>query len=90
MAGRYPLTHPQSRIWHVEQSHPGTSMWNNAGTLKIRGRLDFDLLDKAIQLFLEANESLRLRICLVDGQPMQYVAAHRPYISIDWISAPRA
>lgn len=78
MAGRYPLTHPQSRIWHVEQSHPGTSMWNNAGTLKIRGRLDFDLLDKAIQLFLEANESLRLRICLVDGQPMQYVAAHRP------------
>lgn len=79
MAGQqYPLTHPQSRIWHVEQSHPGTSMWNNAGTLKIHGVLDFDLLDRAVQLFLEENESLRLRITLKDGEPVQYVAPYRP------------
>lgn len=78
MAGQYPLTHPQSRIWHVEQSHPGTSMWNNAGTLKIHGVLDFDLLDRAVQLFLEGNESLRLRITLKDGEPVQYVAPYRP------------
>ena len=79
---QYALTHPQSRIWCVEQSHPGTSMWNNAGTLKIHGTLDFDLLDRAVQLFLEANESLRLRICLNEGQPVQYVAPYAP-IHID-------
>ena len=77
-AGLYPLTHPQYRIWHVEQSHPGTSMWNNAGTLKIRGKLDFDLLDQAIQLYLEANDSLRIRIGLVDGEPVQYVTPYHP------------
>lgn len=74
----YPLTHPQRRIWHVEQSHPGTSMWNNAGTLKIRGNLDFELLDRAVQLFLETNESIRLRIRLLDGEPVQYVAPYHP------------
>lgn len=78
MADQHSLTHPQSRVWHVEQSHPGTSMWNNAGTLKIHGALDFDLLDRAVQMFLEANESLRLRIRLVDGEPVQYVAPYRP------------
>ncbi len=78
MADQHSLTHPQSRVWHVEQSHPGTSMWNNAGTLKIHGALDFDLLDRAVQLFLETNESLRLRIRLVDGEPVQYVAPYRP------------
>ncbi len=74
----YPLTHPQSRIWHVERSHPGTSMWNNAGTLKIRGSLDFGLLDQAIQTFIEQNDSVRLRIALVDEEPVQYIASYRP------------
>lgn len=74
---QYPLTHAQRRIWHVEQSHPGTSMWNNAGTLKIHGKLDFDVLDRAVQLYLKANESLRLRIRLIDGEPVQYVAPYR-------------
>ena len=74
----YPLTHPQRRIWHVERSHPGTSMWNNAGTLKIRGDINFDLLDQAVQLFLESNESIRLRIRVVDGEPVQYVSSYHP------------
>jgi fengycin family lipopeptide synthetase D len=82
MVDYYSLTHSQRRIWYVEQSHPGTSMWNNAGTLKIHGTIDFDLLDRAAQMFLERNESARLRICMKDGEPVQYVAPYHP-IHID-------
>ena len=78
MTEYHSLTHSQLRIWHIEQSHPGTSMWNNAGTLKIHGRVDFELLDRAVQLFCERNESVRLRIHLREGQPVQYVAPYHP------------
>lgn len=74
----YPLTHPQQRVWYTEKLHPGTGMWNNAGTLKLKGKLDVALLDQAIQLFLMQNESIRLRITEENGMPVQYIAAYQP------------
>ena len=74
----YALTHPQQRIYYTERLHPGTSMWNNAGTIKIRGHLDFELLEKAVLSFLRDNPSLRLRITERDGIPMQYISEEIP------------
>ena len=75
---QYALSHPQQRIWYAEMLHPGTGMWNNAGTLKIRGRLDFTLLEKAVNVMLRDYETLRIRIGEKDGVPYQYVAAYVP------------
>lgn len=80
----YPLTHPQQRIWYTEKLHPGTSMWNNAGTLKITGRLDLALMTKSINLFIKNNEAMRIRITEVDGQPFQYVSPF-VYLSFDYL-----
>ncbi|MGI5849776.1 MAG: condensation domain-containing protein [Christensenellales bacterium] len=76
---RYVLTHPQQRIWYTEKLHPGTGMWNNAGTLKIKGWLDYSLLERAVNMFLRDNESARLRIGVDEGIPYQYVADFVPY-----------
>lgn len=70
----YPLTHPQQRIWYTEKLHPGTSMWNNAGTLKIKGQLNLDLIIKSINLFIKNNEAMRIRITEMNGEPFQYVS----------------
>lgn len=70
----FPLSHPQRRIWYSEKLHPGTSMWNNAGTLKIKGKLDVPLMEKAILAFIENSEAIRLRITEVNGVPYQYCA----------------
>ena len=70
----YPLTHPQQRIWYTEKLHPGTSMWNNAGTLKIQGQLNLDLIIKSINLFIKNNEAMRIRITEKNGEPFQYVS----------------
>ncbi len=76
---RYHLTHPQQRIWYTEKMHPGTGMWNNAGTLKIKGQIDYALLERALNITIEENDSIRLRIGVEDGVPYQYVAPFAPY-----------
>lgn len=76
---RYGLTHPQQRVWYTEKLHPGTGMWNNAGTLKIRGTLDYTLLARAVNLFIEENESIRLRFGIDGSEPYQYIQPYAPY-----------
>ncbi len=74
---RYALTHPQQRVWYTEKLYPGTGMWNNAGTLKLKGKLDYALLNEAVNLFIKENESIRLRIGLEGERPYQYVSEFR-------------
>lgn len=74
----YNLSHPQLRIWYAEMLHPGTGMWNNAGTLKIKGHLDFPLLETALNIMLRDCDTLRIRVGQKDGVPYQYVAEYAP------------
>ena len=54
-------------------------MWNNAGTLKVKGDINFALLEDALNIFLQENDSIRLRIGVDKGVPYQYVAPYEPY-----------
>lgn len=71
---RYALTQPQQRVWYTEKLYPGTGMWNNAGTLKIRGKLDYSLLKESLNLFIKENESVRLKVGLDGEDPYQYIS----------------
>ena len=73
------LTHPQRRIWYAEKLHPGTGMFNNAGTLKLTGKIDFDLLERCILAFVRQNQSVRIRIGEDGEGPYQYVAPYEPF-----------
>ncbi len=85
----YPLTHPQQRIWYSEKLHPGTGMWNNAGTIKVKGSLDIGLLERAVNHAIRYNEALRICITQVDGEPFQYVRDFE-YTRLDVIDFSRA
>jgi len=76
---RYNLTRPQQRIWYSEKLHPGTGMWNNAGTLKIRGDIDYTLLKKALCMFIQENEAARIRIGVKGTVPYQYVVEYNDF-----------
>ncbi|MCL1830139.1 MAG: amino acid adenylation domain-containing protein, partial [Oscillospiraceae bacterium] len=67
------LSHPQKRIWYSEQLQPGTGMWNNAGTVKIFGEIDFNLLEQAVNIVIEKCESLRTRISDSKDVTLQYI-----------------
>jgi len=79
----YPLTHPQKGIWYIEKLYPNTSIGNIAGTFKIRGDIDYFHLEKAINMVLEQNDSLRFRIIEIDGEPKQYISEYS-YAKLDF------
>ena len=71
----FQLSLSQLNIWNLESTLKGTSVNNISATIQIEGRVDFILLQKSIQLVLQADDSLRTRIMLDgDGSPVQYHA----------------
>ncbi|MCL2355278.1 MAG: condensation domain-containing protein, partial [Oscillospiraceae bacterium] len=74
----YELTNPQKSIWLTEQAHTNTNFANICGTLIIKEKVDFTLLSKAINIFIEKNDSLRTKLMLQDGIPKQYVEKYTP------------
>lgn len=78
----YSLTHAQKRIWYTEQFYPGTSLSNlgGFGKLKSTSIIDRDILVKAIDEVVRANEALRLQLVVDDeGEPRQYVSGYQPF-----------
>ncbi|WGU96907.1 amino acid adenylation domain-containing protein [Paenibacillus dendritiformis] len=73
----YPLTHPQKRIWYVENIYPGTSIHNIGGLIKIYGPVDFELLEESINLFVKHNDAIRIRLIERDEAVWQTVTAYR-------------
>ena len=58
----YPLTSPQLSIWYTDRMYSGTSISNVAGTLRIKEKVDIEVLDKAINYYIKNNDGIRLRI----------------------------
>ncbi|MRN57063.1 non-ribosomal peptide synthetase [Paenibacillus monticola] len=72
----YPLTHAQKRIWFMENLYPNTSLNIIGGLIRIYGSVNLDLLEEAIQHFIENNEGIRLQLSLEGKEVQQYV---QPY-----------
>lgn len=72
----YPLTHPQKRVWYTEKINTGLAINNIGGPVIITGDVDYDTLEATINLCIEQNEVMRLRIIEEDGNAYQYVAAY--------------
>ncbi|MFZ5975646.1 MAG: condensation domain-containing protein [Bacillota bacterium] len=58
----YPLNIGQRLIAYAALLHPGTPVSNIGGLLLLEDELDFDLMEKAIKLCVQRNDSLRLRM----------------------------
>ncbi|TYP72401.1 non-ribosomal peptide synthetase [Paenibacillus methanolicus] len=67
----YPLTHPQRRIWVIEQIFPGMPLHNIGGPVRMKGSIDLDVLEASILAFIRRHDALRIRIGEADGQPYQ-------------------
>jgi amino acid adenylation domain-containing protein/thioester reductase-like protein len=79
----YPLTHPQKGIWYTEKLYPGTSIGNIAATLKLKYKVDYDILAQTINLIIKDNDAFRLRFIERNGEPLQYISEYE-YRKIDF------
>lgn len=69
----YTVTHPQRGIWYTEKIYPATSLYNIGGFVRIKGTIDFALLEETIHLFIKRNEGVRLAFFEEREEVKQYV-----------------
>ena len=75
----YELTNPQKSIWFTEQYYKGTTVNNICGSVLIEQNVNIDILNKAINKFIENNDSFRTRLKLINGNVYQYFTDHTTY-----------
>lgn len=61
------LTIPQKSIWSQEQFYKNTSINNIGGTIIIKEKINFELLEKAINKFIKLNDSFNIRLSFDDS-----------------------
>lgn len=71
----YNLTNPQKSIWLTEQFYKNTPIENITGCVTVLEKLDLKALQKAINLFVEKNDSFRLKFILKDDNVFQYLSS---------------
>jgi len=68
----------QQRLWFLDQLEPGSPFYNMHSGVRFVGPLNHDLLAKAFTEVVRRHESLRTRFEVIDGKPLQIVAAPGP------------
>ncbi len=80
-AGPAPLSIHQERLWLLEEMDPAQKLVHSLpAAWRLKGPLDVELLQKAIDLLAARQASLRTAIRVVDGTPMQVVLPDRRLI----------
>ncbi|WP_047197779.1 non-ribosomal peptide synthase/polyketide synthase [Caldimonas brevitalea] len=70
-----PLSPAQQRLWFLAQMEGVSQAYHVSGAVRLRGELKTDALQRALQGVVDRHETLRTRFAVVDGEPVQEVAA---------------
>ncbi len=68
-----PLSFAQERLWFLEQFLPGMALYNIPFVFKLRGILNIDALERALNTVVQRHESLRTIFCEENGKPHQII-----------------
>ena len=58
-SGKAPLSYAQQRLWFLDQLEPGSPLYNLHLSLRLKGRLDRESLQKALNIIISRHEALR-------------------------------
>ena len=72
------LSLSQERLWFMEQFTSGEPVYNEAEAVRLDGKLDIDLFERALNAVVERHEILRTTIESRDGTPIALVHEHWP------------
>lgn len=72
----YELTNPQNSIWLTEQFYKSTAINSVCGSVTINEIVDFDILEKAINLVIEHNNSFNLNFKLNNKKLLQFITSY--------------
>lgn len=75
----YTLSRPQKTIWYMEKLYKDSGMTNICGTVRFKIGVDFELLRKAINIFVSANDAMRVKVLEDNGTPYQYIKDYKEF-----------
>ncbi|HEX7239483.1 MAG TPA: amino acid adenylation domain-containing protein, partial [Longimicrobiaceae bacterium] len=70
----FPLSSAQRQLWLVDQLEEQRAAYNVAVGVRLEGRLDRDVLARALEAVVDRHESLRTVFAERDGEPVQVVS----------------
>ena len=73
-----PMSFAQQRLWFLDRLDPGSSVYNIALAMRVRGRLDADALQRTLDAIVQRHEVLRTCFGEHDDQPVQRVLPAAP------------
>ena len=76
----FPTSLDQERLWFIDQMEPGNPAYNIHSSCRLFGRMDVELMRRAVNASIARHEILRTTFKVVDGRPVQVVA---PRLEID-------
>jgi hypothetical protein len=75
---RAPLTFSQQNHWQLHRLGERTGVRQLAAAIRLRGRLQFDVLEDCYAELVRRHEALRTRIVTMDGAPVQLISETGP------------
>ncbi|HEY3919476.1 MAG TPA: amino acid adenylation domain-containing protein [Stellaceae bacterium] len=69
----FPMSFAQQRLWLLDQREGGSAFYNIPAALRLRGRLDVDVLARALNEIVARHESLRTNLASEDDAPVQII-----------------
>jgi len=69
-----PLSYAQHRLWFVHQLQGNSTEYNLPEALRLRGELDYEALQSALNAIVARHEILRTTFCEIDSEPVQVIA----------------
>src|SRR5437667_8240963 len=71
------LSFAQQRLWFLHQLEPTSPAYNESRALRMKGPVNLNALQRALNQIIARHEVLRTTFITVDGTPMQLVAEQR-------------
>src|SRR5206468_12540310 len=68
-----PLSFAQQRLWFLDQLEPNSALYNVPTVVRMKGALDADALQRALDGLVARHEILRTHFRCLDGEPEQIV-----------------
>ena len=70
----YPLSYAQKRLWFLYKFEPDSPLYNIYFAQEITGRLNIEILKKAIESLIERHDIFRFNFLEKNGEPVQTIA----------------
>ncbi|QPB84363.1 amino acid adenylation domain-containing protein [Pseudoalteromonas rubra] len=69
----YAQSDAQKRLWLIDRLDPGNATYNMPFAIRIKSKLDFNVLEESINKVVMRHEILRTHFDEVDGEPVQII-----------------